>query len=564
MASHLLKIRRFDNKCHPQHPCLRGYLACSTAPINVEDQSEAVITEDPNQVLEEIADYLKEDEGSQAEILILVHGYNTTEEGAAYWYRRTYEYITQHYSQQVCPKFLILGYRWSSERVFEDQPKGFVNQLKYYFKLLNRLRQIFASLPILLALTGAVGFLLGMLGILLIIFQLFGQSTFLLTFVLFIIAALISVPILTIFLLRVSAYFRDAYRASHYGVTDLVELIRQLDDKLLEKTPTENRNENQTYWDNEENRNHRIRLSFIGHSMGAYVVTNAVRTVTDVFDRRSIGKLNLDDREKSPPSDVGNVFRLGRLVLVAPDISAEAIVSGRGNSLRSSLRRFDEAYLFSNEGDMVLKLASTAANSFSFPAKTRDGGHRLGNVIVRNAEIIKIRKNMIHTKDQNKFAVLRGMQFLNCLAIRKGRSLGDRQEEVNQSVSEKASSIAELFTYFDCTDYQENGKGMVSKALGKPFLSWFDSISLLFSNIDGHGGLLKEEAAFSQHLIYGLSCLGFAKFLSTFDPQESDRKEILTAFAKKCQAKGIRILVAAERYEVDVLGQLEKRNQRNY
>ncbi len=35
---------------------------------------------------------------------------------------------------------------------------------------------------------------------------------------------------------------------------------------------------------------------------------------------------------------------------------------------------------------MALRLASTAANYFSYPSKTQDGGYRLGNVTVRNTE----------------------------------------------------------------------------------------------------------------------------------------------------------------------------------
>ena len=59
--------------------------------------------------------------------------------------------------------------------------------------------------------------------------------------------------------------------------------------------------------------------------------------------------------KSAPPSNaIGNVFSLRRLVLVAPDIPAETLLSSRGNFLASALSRFDEAYLFSNEGDEIL------------------------------------------------------------------------------------------------------------------------------------------------------------------------------------------------------------------
>ena len=55
-------------------------------------------------------------------------------------------------------------------------------------------------------------------------------------------------------------------------------------------------------------------------------------------------------------------------------------MSSRANFLASALTRFKEAYLFSNEGDEVLRQISTLANYFSFPTKSRDHGFRLGNV----------------------------------------------------------------------------------------------------------------------------------------------------------------------------------------
>ena len=131
-----------------------------------------------------------------------------------------------------------------------------------------------------------------------------------------------------------------------------------------------------TYWDQRK----RIRLTFIGHSMGGFVTTQVIRILSDVFDPAAIG----DSRslEKLPPSNIGRVFALGRLILISPDIPLSTIISGRTNFLRSSLRRFEEAYLFSNEGDLALRLASTTANYFSFPASTRTQGFRLGNVTV--------------------------------------------------------------------------------------------------------------------------------------------------------------------------------------
>ena len=189
------------------------------------------------------------------------------------------------------------------------------------------------------------------------------------------VALLFFAPIFTIVLLRFVVYFRDNYRANNFGTPDLVELIRQIDNAL-----TKDSLESKESW-----RKTRIKLSFIGHSMGGFVVTNTVRILSDVFDSESVGTMSTADPQKKPSPNIGNVFCLSRLVLVSPDIPAETIISGRANFLQSSLRRFEEAYLFSNEGDMALRLASTAANYFSYPSRTQNGGYRLGNVTVRNS-----------------------------------------------------------------------------------------------------------------------------------------------------------------------------------
>jgi hypothetical protein len=43
-----------------------------------------------------------------------------------------------------------------------------------------------------------------------------------------------------------------------------------------------------------------------------------------------------------------------------------------------------EVHVFTNEGDLALRLASTAANYFSFPARSRLSGYRLGNLTLKH------------------------------------------------------------------------------------------------------------------------------------------------------------------------------------
>ena len=119
-----------------------------------------------------------------------------------------------------------------------------------------------------------------------------------------------------------------------------------------------------------------MKLSFLRHSLGCFVLTNVIRILSYVFDVQSINK--------TPDSNIANVFCLGRMVLVAPDIPVETILPGRANFLRSCLLRCSEDYIFSNEADLAFRFTSTAANYFSFPAKTRISGYRLGNVTVRH------------------------------------------------------------------------------------------------------------------------------------------------------------------------------------
>ena len=404
---------------------------------------------------------------------------------------------------------------------------------------------------------------------------------------LFTVAMVIFAPLLTIFALRVSNYFRDTFRANQYGVSDLVELIRRLDDGLVEQVEIPDRAAREKYWEN-----HRIRLSFVGHSMGAFVVTNAVRVLSDVFDRASIGRLGRGSVAKTlPSSKVGNVFSLCRLVLVAPDISSETIISGRANVLRSSLRRFEEAYLFCNEGDMALRLASTTANYFSFPAKTRDGGYRLGNVTVREASAVrKIEMaGIINLLPNGELVKEKVRAFLSYLYIRRSRSLRDRQLEIGLDAGTR--SIAELFTYFDCTNYYElipnsqtkilERKGILTRALNKTSLELADYTLLCKDFIQGkcdpHGGyIFSGDADFTKRAIYGLACLGWSGFLETLQAEPDydkcvqqaqqhrsidlnldQQQELARLFALDalCKSKGVQVLMSPERYHVNVLDQ---------
>jgi hypothetical protein len=355
-----------------------------------------------------------------------------------------------------------------------------------------------------------------------------------------ILSGIVSATIFTLIILRLSTYFRDTYRATNYGVTDLVELIRQLDYTV--KLP----------------RNKRIKLSFISHSMGCFVVTDVIRILSDVFDVKSINK--------KPDSDIGNVFRLGRLVLVAPDIPVESILPGRANFLRSSLRRCEEAYIFCNEGDLALRFTSTAANYFSFPARTRISGYRLGNITVKHFN----NKNdlvghtprygvvNLHKQDYGK-----GYRLDNpykYLEIRSSSSEHRKLEEITK-MSEELVQPADLFTYFDCTDYKDDRIdqiGIVSSAIQKPAINFGNYILLTLAfirksinnrdpqGIDTHTGYF--GGGFSQKAIYELAFLGFQGFLESLSI-EGDELEQINVFSQRCQEKQIQVILAPQIYQ---------------
>lgn len=551
----LLSIERLS----PDNLPFPAYFVASTAPVNVEDR-QADSTSDLKSSIDEISQHLQNHKGN-AEILIVIHGYNTSRAGVRKWFESIQQHLTIHHNKSRSKGFILIGYRWPSEQIFPLPSEGQEKDSSFRDKYKSARK----ALPVILGkisrwgTTGLVGGIVGILASLVATaLQVPKAVTFLAIFSVLTILSLVAVsPIFTLLVLRLVGYFRDNYRANNFGVADLVELIRQIDSSLMKNSPGKGSSERADYW-----KNNRIKLSFIGHSMGAFVVTNTVRILSDVFDPNSVGSIDAVNPEKKPSPSIGNVFSLGRLVLVSPDIPAETIVSGRANFLQSSLRRFEEAYLFSNEGDMALRLASTAANYFSYPSNTQDGGYRLGNVTVRNSieqkrdsqpaqkrvlqkgaamqaesygMIVRLSNGqLVNLKDGQEIPLPPKTYPLDYLYIREQIPLSERQKRIALAPDEKP--IGELFTFFDCTDYsekyqseeQEKTAGLVSQARRKQALTFRDYIYLTIDyfsgKIDTHGGYfsdgesdrekgLKPEAAFTKLAIYGLACLGFEKFL---------------------------------------------------
>jgi hypothetical protein len=88
------------------------------------------------------------------------------------------------------------------------------------------------------------------------------------------VTALMAIVPVTLFLLRLIVYW----------VPDLVNLAPQIDDKFSEKLKTHSDEAS-------DGNGRRVDLSFIGHSMGGFVVTKAVRILSDVFSPEAIAAL---------------------------------------------------------------------------------------------------------------------------------------------------------------------------------------------------------------------------------------------------------------------------------
>ena len=665
---------------------LPGFFVRSTAPIDMEEDERK-----PDDLVPTVSDVVESlyqntrKNNSYTGLVIQIHGYNTgiekitqgekQVEGRDYvreGWQKTWEYLNQQdlAISKNLNSFVYLGYRWPSESV----PSSLKNAGK--------------ALPVILTLLFRGGLILAAIGLLLLLIFPTSIVDFLAA-ILIILGVATLMLVGTLFILRIIVYFRDSYRATNFGVPDLVEFIRQLDlglvkrhinDSLFEtvmqevgehfqlpldvlakavrktweaienkpdylshyqedafrlllpelkqgnlsavedavflniygslvraKKPTYTAAEFQDaakYWNQEKPR---IRLTFIGHSMGGFVTAQVIRILSDVFDPAAIG--DSQSLEKLPPSHIGRTFLLGRLILISPDIPLTTILSSRTNFLRSALRRFEEAYLFSSEGDLALRLASTTANYFSFPAGTRSQGFRLGNVSVnlpqQNVYGIVNFKQLISGKVDHLLDYI-GVQTLeqNTRGLRRDPSRKrDKKvdEELLVTTKQDPESIADLFTYLDCTEYrdfttyekrhQKEMNVLIGEGQRSP-LTFFNYAKLLkayadFSSkpgkgvgVDVHGGYFYGRL--SNLLIYRLAFLGFQGLLDSLVfqpliewhsdsdaaqadwqtklkqaealPQGERRRVALEYFSWLCEQRKIQVAASPERYYVDVLG----------
>ncbi|MEO0537309.1 MAG: alpha/beta hydrolase [Cyanobacteria bacterium P01_A01_bin.123] len=582
-------VQLVDMEAYPEaQAAIPGYFVMSSAPPNIEEAKEAE-PDDMRHAAQGIAEiaahlYRIHQGGTTApELVITVHGYNTSRRSVQGWYKDIFRYINRHDPAIArAANQVFIGYRWPSENI-----------------QLQRLWEAFAALPPLprdVLIAGGIG------GIVAIIFRFItfgGTPLGLLLGALVVLIILLGTMMMALVVLRLIVYFRDRYRANNFGVLDLVELLRQIDQTLValkakeieqqQPEATETWEQAAKFWCRPDTP--RVKLSFIGHSMGGFVVTNVVRILSDVFDARSI--------DKQPPADVGTVFRLERLLLASPDIPVLTIISSRANFLSSSLRRFAESYLFSSEGDVALRTASTAVNYIAFPSRTQSRGYRLGNVSINSRQYGIVNLNgldqtfvlgtpLIEMIARSPDKVLETL-FLSYQRFGSKRyvTLADLFQDQAKRDGDRIT-VADFFTFFDCTDYKDvefdfdrpnpaelygedaeekpsektplpAAKGILTRAQGKPALNTLDyfwlTLDYALNKRNVHGGYFDGE--FSQQLLYRIAFLGFTNYLKTlhtdpnvaFDPHVS-----LSKLHIACRDLGIQSFLSPIRYRVDIQG----------
>jgi hypothetical protein len=517
-------------------PNARFYYIESSAPDSVEqridpggDPPDGLTSVDPDEAVEEIAATLTPDgdTGIDAHLVVMVHGFNTPRDRALEFYGKALEALKTDKDKlfgDPARRTVCVGYRWPSEQIGSAWPSS--------VSALPALPFILLMLAPALAIVLAIGVWLAAT-----ILKQFGVVETDLTrgvlIAIGVIGLIVIFAITLLMLLRAIVYFRDVYRATNYGVPDLVEVIRQIDREVVQQLSDLQDSGGPA-------QRPRIALSFVGHSMGGLIVTNAIRVLSDVFSKDVIrttlsGRLRpemaAEERERGEdevPGRVGHVFTLMRFVLISPDVPAEALLADRANFLASSLRRFREAYLFSNEGDEVLRAISTAVNYFTFPTLSRVYGYRLGNT-----EILASAFGAT-APGRDQLDLLRtGTEALKSLSGQTTRA-------------QRPSAVARAFTYFDCTDYTdgEPPRGLLTQALnvkkGDPNASipLWDQLRLLIlyvrGRVDVHGGYF--DGAVTQRLIYRLACLGFNSSLAAYGGSD--------AMLAECADHQIRVMLS--------------------
>ena len=526
----LLGMSRLDQERLPGK-----YLLWSTAPLNVEDPLDEDERRGGQQGIEElfceVVDRLATTDEPQ--VVLHIHGFNNPKKVSYKAYLDSADFIKDRF-ETMGEDFVYIGYQWPSEKLFGPAATFFSSMPRILMVLIALLIPVSALFVLASTLVRNFPTLGGGLAL----FSLLGAML------------LFSLPF-SLFLLRALVYFRDFTRANNHGVPDIVEFVRRLELALCARG-----------YDKQvrQGSRQRVRMSVVGHSMGSVVTTNMVRILSDAFKPSGVGENPCSeddsDKDKSPGSELGETLELSRLILVSPDLPAEMLMTRRANYLASSLRRFKEAYLFTNEGDVVVRYIAGLANYFSLPTRTRARSYRLANVMIDSDEygIVNRESFDVHGRIQPI------EDFLKLLRVGDLSFL--RLEELKQGEEPPGEIFATKFTYFDCTDYVEGDRSFLSYASRRRAIGFSEKTKLLVFYLlgmpkrwhrDVHSGYFDSEAQTARTLIFGLACLGMNRLLAHLDPEPGNR---WAALSVECEKHGIQVLLSPRTDERVVLGNL--------
>jgi hypothetical protein len=484
----LLRYRAYPSE---QAPFFSHLLICSTAPLEVERPYRSGLdAEDFERSAEQLLalrrhlDQFFRKPGAgvgnqRLRLVVRIHGYNVPLESVEQDYadaERKFRSDAQRMSTAPPDDYvLFVHYAWPSERIGAGGPLRWIRAMPVGLLLLLLVGGVLGSTASGVA--AVIGHLLLGIGI-------------------------------TLTVLRMVVYFRDRDRAGTFGVFDAVEMIRALHHLVQEISAN-------TGFIKQLKRGEacRISLSFLGHSMGTFLTTSLIRVLSNVFDADADSHLWEDNplgpfagpRCRAPASQeqrrqraaIGELFILDRLILVAADIPVWAITTGRSNHLASCLRRFRNTFLFVNDADMVLRLASTLANYFVFPSGTRMGGYRLGNLSITG-----------RGRGDGYGWRVSDLRDLELHGVLRARALDEPPFSCPPAIGYPLNVI-------DCTDYTDQGRHLSAFTAGNALLRPFNYAATLvlmllaplgIGQIDSHGGYFRGR--FCLDLLYGLALRG--------------------------------------------------------
>lgn len=389
--------RNFDVFVCQQNPNAFLVVSRTTAAFDVKHKLPPVDRFRPLFNVRELASLIQENHVKR--LSLRTHGYATPSEG---FYEGFYQEVKD--LDVATQEHFYIGYNWPSEA-----PLAIFRSWFEWLKGVNTYSDIYFKFALVLIVSSVIiGSLTnGMFQILKLLFtwQFFSlqpQWIGLIAFVFLFWS-------LAFYLLREVAYQGDRTRAIYYGIPDLAEFFSRLDRALtnldscgspniksiLEIPDYQNlsyeqadRSAIENYITSEQQKkeivttangnklsiSEPLKINIIGHSMGGFVVLNAISLLRYHFRY-----------EEENPNKFGEHFQLDKLILASPDVPLELMRQGRNNYVRTAFSCSDRIYLMCSDRDIVLRYLSTVGNWFSEPSIPMSG-LRLGNVYLPKNE----------------------------------------------------------------------------------------------------------------------------------------------------------------------------------